>query len=127
LPNFLLPARDTFRTGLAEEYEKRIGGPYAPHWGKDGKLIKELPPAFDLSRLKDLAVRFFESPDPWVRQNGGFTVGVFISQINKLTSTGTGGNGHAKPTEVKDLGDGWLEVDGMKISQKDYDRRWKTA
>jgi uncharacterized phage protein (TIGR02220 family) len=36
-------------------------------------------------------------------------------------------NGHPKPPEVKDLGDGWLEVDGMKISQKDYDRRWKQA
>jgi hypothetical protein len=115
-----------FLVWFAEEYEKRHSAPYAIRWGKDGKLVKELPSAFDLARLKDLAVQFLESSDPWVRQNGGFTVGVFISQINKLASTS--GNGHTKPPEVKDLGDGWLEVDGMKISRKDFDRRqWKTA
>ena len=25
------------------------------------------------------------------------------------------GNGHAKPTEVRDLGDGWFEVNGMRM------------
>ncbi len=113
-----------FLTWFAEEYERRIGGPYAPKWGKDGKLIKELPPAFDLPRLKDLAVRFFESPDPWVRQNGGFTVGVFISQINKISSTGPGSNGHTKPTEVKDLDNGMVEVDGRSMDRRTYERRY---
>jgi hypothetical protein len=114
-----------FLSWYAEEYERRIGAPYAVNWGKDGKLIKELPPAFDLPRLKDLAVRFFESPDPWVRQNGGFTVGVFISQINKLTSTGPGGNGNgqAKPVQVKDLGNGMVEVDGVQMDRRTYERR----
>ena len=114
-----------FLSWFAEEYEKRFGAPYAIHWGKDGKRIKELPPAFDLPRLKDLATRFFESDDPWIREKGGFTIGVFTSQINKLASTTNhDGNGSTKPPDVKDLGDGWLEVDGMKISRKDYDRRW---
>jgi hypothetical protein len=114
-----------FLTWFAGEYERRIGAPYAVKWAKEGKLIKELPPAFDLPRLKDLAVRFFESPDPWVRQNGGFTVGVFISQINKLTSTGPGGNGNgeAKPVQVKDLGNGMLEVDGVQMDRRIYERR----
>jgi len=100
-----------------------MGGPYAVGWGKDSKLIKELPAAFDLPRLKDLAVRFFESPDPWVRQNGGFTVGVFISQINKLTSTGANGNGQAKPTQVTELGNGMVEVDGVQMDRRTYERR----
>ena len=114
-----------FLTWFAGEYERRIGAPYAVKWAKEGKLIKELPPAFDLPRLKDLAARFFESPDPWVRQNGGFTVGVFISQINKLTSTGPGGNGNgqAKPVQVKDLGNGMLEVDGVQMDRRIYERR----
>jgi hypothetical protein len=115
-----------FLSWYAEEYERRIGAPYAVNWGKDGKLIKELPPAFDLPRLKDLAVRFFESPDPWVRQNGGFTVGVFISQINKLTSTEPrgNGNGQAKPVQVKDLGNGMVEVDGRQMDRLTYERRY---
>ena len=112
-----------FLIWFAEEYEKRMGGPYAVGWGKDSKLIKELPAAFDLPRLKDLAVRFFESPDPWVRQNGGFTVGVFISQINKLTSTGANGNGQAKPTQVTELGNGMVEVDGVQMDRRTYERR----
>jgi hypothetical protein len=114
-----------FLTWFAGEYERRIGAPYAVKWEKEGKLIKELPPAFDLPRLKDLAVRFFESPDPWVRQNGGFTVGVFISQINKLTSIGPGGNGNgqAKPVQVKDLSNGMVEVDGVQMDRRIYERR----
>ena len=93
------PRVEPFLTWFAEEYQKRHDAPYAVNWGKDGRLIRELPPAFDLPRLKALALRFFESQDPWVRQNGGFTVGVFISQINKLTSTGS--NSHAKPVRSK--------------------------
>jgi hypothetical protein len=33
------------------------------------------------------------------------------------------GNGHARPTEVKDLGGGWYEVNGMRMDQKTYERR----
>jgi hypothetical protein len=118
------PRVKVFLTCFAEEYEKRQGVPYAVRWGKEGKLVKEILAVFDLPRLKDLAVRFLESSDPWVLQYGGFTIGVFISQINKLASTG---KGTAKPPKVKDLGNDWLEVDGMKISRKDYERRWKTT
>jgi len=117
------PRIKPFLSWFAEEYEKRFGAPYAIHWGKDGRRIKELSPAFDLPRLKDLATRFFESEDPWVRENGGFTIGVFMSQINKLASTANG-NGHAEPAKVKDLGDGWLEVDGRRMDRATYERRY---
>jgi len=114
---------EPFLTWFAEEYQKRHDAPYAVNWGKDGRLIKGLPPAFDLLRLKDLAVRFFESQDPWIRQNGGFTVGVFISQINKLTSTGSNGNGHPKPAQVKHLGNGMVQVDDRLMDEHTYERR----
>jgi hypothetical protein len=33
------------------------------------------------------------------------------------------GNGHVQPTEVKNLGDGWFEVNGMRMDRKTYERR----
>jgi len=111
-----------FLSWFAEEYERRLGAPYAIHWGKDGKRIKELPPAFDLPRLKDLATRFFESDDPWIREKGGFTIGVFTSQINKLATAS--GNGDAKAPEVKDLGNGMMEVDGLRMARETYERKY---
>jgi phage replication O-like protein O len=34
------------------------------------------------------------------------------------------GNGHAKPTEVKDLGNGMIEVDGVRMDRRIYERRY---
>jgi hypothetical protein len=115
-----------FLDWYASEFETRIGEPYLVSWTKESNLIRSLPAAFDLDRLKGLAIRFFETQDPWVREKGGFTVGVFKSQINKLASTD---NGKTEGQPVfKDLGNGWLESqDGMRISRKDYERRWKRA
>ena len=121
------PRVEPFLTWFSEQYEARFGTPYAIKWEREGRLIKELPSAFDLPKLKDLAVRFFDSTDPWVRQNGGFTVGVFISQINKLTSTGSGSNGHSKPVQVKDLGNGHVEVDGRVMDRKMFEKRYGQA
>jgi hypothetical protein len=115
---------EPFLTWFREQYEARFASPYVGKWEKEERLIKQLPPAFDLPRLKDLATRFFDSTDPWVRTHGGFTVGVFISQINKLTSTGANGNGHVKPAQVKDLGNGSVEVDGRVMDRKMYERRY---
>jgi DNA-binding MarR family transcriptional regulator len=33
------------------------------------------------------------------------------------------GNGPLQPTEVKNLGDGWFEVNGMRMDRKTYERR----
>jgi hypothetical protein len=116
------PRIQPFLSFFAEEYEKRFGAPYAINWGKEGKRITELSSAFDVPRLKDLAIRFFELEDPWIREKGGFTVGVFTSQINKLTSTANS-NGNANPVQVKDLGDGWVMVGGQKMTRETYERR----
>jgi hypothetical protein len=91
------PRIQPFLSWFAEEYEKRFGAPYATNWGKDGKRIKGLSPAFDVPKLKELALQFFESDDSWIREKGGFTVGVFLSQINKLAST-TNGNSNSQDT-----------------------------
>jgi phage replication O-like protein O len=38
-----------------------------------------------------------------------------------------GANGHAKPAEVKDLGDGFVEVDGRRMDKRLYERRFADA
>jgi hypothetical protein len=40
---------------------------------------------------------------------------------------GANGNGHAEPAEVKDLGDGFIEVDGRRIERQMYHRRYGQA
>lgn len=69
------------------EYQKRFSDPYHFNGGKEGSLIKALLRSYDFPRLNELALRFLDSKDPWVRENGGYTIGVFASQINKLVST----------------------------------------
>ena len=76
-----------FFTWWDAEYQKRFGEPYVFNGGKDGKLCKNLLCRFDLQKLTSLALRFLNSEDPWVQQSGGYTIGVFASQINKLVST----------------------------------------
>ena len=75
-----------FFTWWEAEYQKRFGEPYVFNGGKDGKLIKDLLRTIPLPKLKELTSRFFSSEDKWL-QTAGYTIGVFASQINKLTST----------------------------------------
>lgn len=51
--------------------------------GKDGAIIKTLLGTYELDILKEFLDRFFASTDPFILQ-GGYTIGVFKSQINKL-------------------------------------------
>ena len=69
------------------EYQTRFSASYVFNGGKDGATLKRLLQNYDLQQLNDLALRFLDSKDPWVRENGGYTIGVFASQINKLVST----------------------------------------
>jgi hypothetical protein len=73
-----------------DEYHKRFGEPYVFNGGKEGKLIKDYLRQFDLPKLKTLALRFLDSKDSWVQDHGGYTIGVFASQINKIISTSKG-------------------------------------
>jgi hypothetical protein len=67
-----------------------------------------------VAEVQNTDQKYIKHPGPWL--NG-----------KRWEDEPANGNGHAKPPEVKDLGNGWLEVDGLRISQKDYDRRWKQA
>ena len=69
------------------EYRNRFSNPYRFNGGKEGRLIKDLLHDYDLPTLQDLARRFLDSTDPWVQQTGGYTIGVFAGQINKIVST----------------------------------------
>ena len=85
-----VPGVKQFLSWWDAEYRKRVGEPYVFNGGKEGKLIKERLRQFDLPKLKTLALRFLDSKDPWVQEHGGYTIGVFASQINKLISTSKG-------------------------------------
>ncbi len=69
------------------EYQTRFAAPYMFAGGKEGQLVKTLLGSHELSALESLAIRFLDSTDVWIREKGGYTIGVFASQINKLVST----------------------------------------
>ncbi|MBI4524803.1 MAG: helix-turn-helix domain-containing protein [Deltaproteobacteria bacterium] len=104
-----------------EAYRRYVEKPYHVARGKDERLINDLLRTFSAEELKDYVVRFFELDDQWV-EKAGRTVGVFHSQINKLASNR--GNGSAEKPAAKDLGDGFVEFDGRRMSRKDYERRY---
>lgn len=70
----------------AGEYRPRFGSGYV-FTGKDGANVKRVLRTHDLPRLKDLASLFFNSKEKWITETGGYTIGVFASQINELVST----------------------------------------
>jgi hypothetical protein len=80
------PRVKEFITFWFTEYQKRFSDPYLINV-KDAAQTKRLLGTHSVERLKELALQFLASKDPWVQTNGGFTIGVFASQINKLIST----------------------------------------
>jgi hypothetical protein len=70
-----------------KEYQARFSAPYVFAGGKEGQLVKSLLGSHDLPALQALALRFLDSSDTWIRERGGYTIGVFASQVNKLVST----------------------------------------
>ena len=68
------------------EYQPRFASRYLFSGKKEGALVKGALQVHDLPRLKDLATRFLNSKDKWITEKGGYTIGVFVSQINKLVS-----------------------------------------
>ncbi len=82
------------------EYPERFGERYHFIGGKDGFLIKNLLRTFDLPKLKTYALSFLDSKDAWVQEHGGYTIGVFASQINKLISTARATDNQPKRKEM---------------------------
>lgn len=51
--------------------------------GKDHKLAKQLLERYEVGRLKVWVRRFFQTPDPFIRQSG-YSFGVFFACIGKM-------------------------------------------
>lgn len=79
----------TFIDWWSEEYQKRFNQKYLVI-GKDAATVKRLLGAFDEDTLRQYAAKFLDTDDEFVRK-AGYTIGIFWSQINKLTSGGKHG------------------------------------
>ena len=75
----------------AKQYQERVGSPYVFD-GKDAALLKALLAHFSEDEIRAVMLRFLDSKDEWIRTKGGYTIGVFRSQFNKLTSTAAKAN-----------------------------------
>lgn len=71
----------------AEQYQKLTGSPYVFTGKKEGPLLEGLLRQFSEAQIKAGMGRFLESDDDWIQTKGGFTIGVFRSQFNRLIST----------------------------------------
>jgi DNA-binding MarR family transcriptional regulator len=80
------PAVTEFKDFWAKTYHSRCGVGYHFKDARDDAHIKALLTSFDLPTLKLRAEQFFQTDDEWVQTQGGFTIGVFRSQINKINS-----------------------------------------
>jgi hypothetical protein len=69
----------------AVSYRERCGEAY-PFSPKDFGLFKPLLTRFPLLRLKELVELFFKTDDRWIKEEAGFTVGVFVSRLSSLAS-----------------------------------------
>jgi hypothetical protein len=63
-----------------------------------------------------IEAKFILNPATWLNQK----------RWTDELSVGANGIGHAKPAEVKDLGDGFVEVDGRRMDKALYQRRYGT-
>jgi hypothetical protein len=86
-PKISDPRIQEFFAWWASEYEPRFGSKYSFSGSKERALVKRALETHDLPFLKKLALRFFDSKERWIAETGGYTIGVFVSQINKLVST----------------------------------------
>ena len=66
--------------------------------------------------VRDIEPRYIKHPGPWLR-----------ARRWEDEPIGNCANGHARPTEVKDLGNGFVEVDGKPMERRIYERRFANA
>jgi Helix-turn-helix domain len=64
------------------------------------------------AEVRDTEPRFIKHPGPWLN-----------SRRWEDEPVNGNGNGHAKPVQVKDLGNGMVEVDGVQMDRRTYERR----
>jgi hypothetical protein len=71
----------------AAQFRDRFGAGYVRS-AKDAALLKRLLGAgHSEGNILALMRRFLDSKDDWISTKGGYTIGVFYSQFNKLNST----------------------------------------
>lgn len=66
------------------KYLAKHGIKYVFHGAKEGQLVKTMLKSIPLDEVKKRADAFFESKDKFIEE-AGHTIGVFSSQINKLS------------------------------------------
>jgi phage replication O-like protein O len=63
------------------------------------------------AEVRDTERRFVKHPGPWLN-------------AKRWKDEPINGNGHAKPVQVKDLGNGMIEVDGRQMERALYEKRY---
>jgi hypothetical protein len=80
------PDVKTFILEWEEIWTQKFGEPYTISWGKEGKLVKEILKTHSLQDLRELRDEFFRSQDQFIKA-GGYSIGVFKTQLNRLVVT----------------------------------------
>ncbi len=65
------------------KYKEKTTKEYVINWAKDQKILKDLLKILSESELKSRIDQFFDGKDTF-REQAGYTIGVFRSQINRL-------------------------------------------
>jgi phage replication O-like protein O len=85
----------------AARYFDRVGEDY-PFSPKDFGLFRSVLTSFPFPRLKEVVELFFKTDDRWIKEEAGFTVGVFVSRLPSLASiSAVNRNRHTKQSHVE--------------------------
>jgi hypothetical protein len=109
------PALEAFER-FYQAYPRRVGKAEALKvWIKlapSPELVAAIMTAVEryAAEVRDIEPRFIKHPGPWL--NG-----------KRWEDEPANGNGHAKPLQVTDLGNGMVEVNGMQMDRRTYERR----
>ena len=75
---------------FCEGWQRKNGKKYSPNYGKDKKIFKDLLQEHSEEEIQTCVDKFFTLKDDFAKQ-GGYTVGVFKSQFNRLRVKKDGG------------------------------------
>ena len=82
----LVPSAPTLITFFVDKYHEKTGEKYFVNGGKDGSLMASLEKRLGRDEVLARLERFFSSRDEFILK-AGFSIGVFYSQVNKLTGS----------------------------------------